>query len=364
MRLDYPLFFIILGLAVFGLAILASASIVISQNRFGLDNPTYFFSHQLLYAALPGVFLMILISKMDYRHWKKAAVFLLLGSLALLILVFIPPLGLGFRGAKRWINLGFFVFQPSEIAKLSFIIYLAAWLESRKEEVKNLWSGLIPFLVICGLVGVFLVLQPDVGTLGVLTIAAALVYFLAGGRLGHLFFVVLLGVAGLFLLIQFAPYRFDRFTVFLHPETDPKGIGYQINQAKLAVGSGGIFGLGYGQGLQKRNYLPEPISDSIFAIAAEELGLIGAASLVFLFLGFCWRGLKVAKKAPDDFGRLLAAGIVSLISVQAFINIAAILGLLPLTGIPLPFVSYGGTALLSLFAACGILLNISRFSDR
>ena len=358
MRLDYPLFFIILTLVVFGLAVLASASHVISQDKFG--ESYYFFSHQLLYSALPGVFLMILLSKLDYRHWKKAAVFLLLGSLALLILVFIPPLGLGFRGAKRWIDLGFFVFQPAEIAKLSFIIYLAAWLENRKEEVKNFWSGLVPFLVIVGLVGIFLVLQPDIGTLGVLTIAAALVYFLAGGRIGHLIFVIFLGIAGLFLLIQFAPYRLDRFTVFMHPETDPQGIGYQINQAKLAVGSGGVFGLGYGQGRQKHNYLPEPISDSIFAIAAEELGFIGAFSLIFLFLAFCWRGLKVAKKAPDDFGRLLAGGIVSLISVQALINIAAILVLLPLTGIPLPFVSYGGTALLSILAACGILLNISR----
>ncbi len=349
------LIFIILG---FGLMILASASTEISREHF--NKSYYYFFHQLIYGVGIGLVFFFLVQKIHYKFWKKWAVLILAISIIALILVFVPNLGFGYGGAKRWLSLGFLSLQPSELVKLGFIIYLAAWLEKRKTEIKIFSQSTLPFIIITVLIAVLIIAQPDIGTLVVIIITGLIIFFLAGAKIGHIFSIAMCGLAGLFALIKIAPYRMNRFLVFLNPEIDPQGIGYQIKQALLAIGSGGLFGVGLAHSRQKYNYLPSPASDSIFAIAAEELGFIGAAVLIILFLALALRGFKIAKKSPDRFARLLAAGIISWFMVQAFVNIGAITGLIPLTGITLPFISYGASSMIVSLIGAGILINISK----
>jgi cell division protein FtsW len=346
------------ALIVFGLVMISSAGIAISQQRFG--DPYYFFKHQLFYGVLPGLFLMYIVQKIDYHFWRKFAFIFFAFNLLLLVLIFIPGLGLNFQGASRWLKFGPFSFQPSEMLKLSLILYLAAWLESKKDLKTDFFEGLVPFLAILGIVGFLIIKQPDMGTLGIIIVIAMSIYFVSGARIYHIAAMAGFGILSFIALVKFESYRMNRLLVFLHPELDPQGIGYQINQALLAIGSGGIFGLGLGHSRQKFNYLPEPIGDSIFAIICEEIGLIGAAILIILFFLFALRGLKIAQNAPDTFGKLIAVGITSWIIFQALINISAIVGLIPLTGITLPFISYGGTSVVFSMVGVGILLNISK----
>jgi cell division protein FtsW len=357
-NIDKILLATVIALSVFGLIIISSASVVLSYNKFGHNY--YYLFHQFLYGFLPGIVLLFLLQKTDYRVFKKYALLLLISTIVLLLLVFIPNLGYEAGGANRWIAFGDFSFQPSEFAKLTFILYLAAWLEKKKKHLKNFSSGLLPFVAVVMVVSLLLIKQPDIGTLVVIIITATVIYFIAGARLSHILILAAGVIVGILALIKIAPYRLDRLMVFLHPELDPQGIGYQINQAILALGSGGILGLGLGHSRQKFNYLPEPIGDSIFAIAGEELGMIGLIIILVLFLIFALRGFKIASRAPDDFGKLVAVGITSWIIFQAFTNIAAITSLIPLTGIPLPFISYGGSSLIALMAGVGILLNVSK----
>jgi cell division protein FtsW len=346
------------ALIVFGLVMISSAGVAISQHRFG--DGYYFFKHQLFYGVLPGLFLMFIAQKIDYHFWRKTALFLFVANLVFLVLVFIPGVGLRFQGASRWITLGPFSFQPTEMLKLTMTLYLAAWLESKKDLKRDLFEGFIPFLAILGIVSFLIMKQPDMGTLGTIVVISMATFFLSGARTSHIAAMIGMGVLAFFALVKFESYRMSRLLVFLHPELDPRGIGYQINQALLAIGSGGIFGLGLGHSRQKFNYLPEPVGDSIFAIICEEIGLVGAAILIALFVVFAMRGLKIAKGAPDMFGRLIAVGITSWIVFQALINISAITGLIPLTGVTLPFISYGGTSLVFSMIGVGILLNISK----
>lgn len=350
----------IFALIVFGLIMIASAGIVYSNTRF--DDPYFFLKRQLFFGVLPGLVILFLTSKINYSFWRKVSVPLFILSVVCLILVFVPGFGAKIYGASRWLKLGSFSFQPSEMLKLSLVLYLAAWLESRREKVKDFFEGFAPFLVIMGIVSFLLIKQPDIGTLGAIVAIAIPMFFVSGANLIHLCIMGGSGVLLLMLLIKLEPYRMNRLLVFLHPEMDPRGIGYQINQAVLAIGSGGIFGVGLGKSLQKFNYLPEPVGDSIFAIIGEELGLVGAIALILLLLFLAGRGLRIARRAPDKFSQLAAAGIISWIVFQSFINIAAISGLIPLTGIPLPFISYGGTSMVFLMAGIGILLNISKHS--
>jgi len=231
-----------------------------------------------------------------------------------------------------------------------------------RAKTSDFFEGLVPFLALLSVVGFLIIKQPDTGTLGLIFLISLAIFFASGASIVHIFSLFAGGLFALFILIKMAPYRMQRFLVFMNPDHDPMGFGYQMTQALLAIGSGGIFGAGLGQSRQKFNYLPEPVTDSIFAVLGEELGLIGAMVVVGLFLFLAWRGVRIALRAPDEFGRLLAVGIVSWIVFQAFINISAITGLIPLTGIPLPFISYGGTSLAVLLAAVGILLNISKHS--
>jgi len=356
---DLFLLSILIILTVFGLIVLSSASAVIAFQNF--HNSYFFLRNQIINGLLPGLILFFIMLKIDYHQWKKWSFWLFAVTVLFLVLVFVPGLGQTYGGSTRWLNIFGFHFQPSEISKLTFLIYLASWLEKRGERgIRDLRLGFLPFLFIL-LIMMFLVLmQPDLGTMIIITLIGVVVYFVAGASYKHIGGLIFVGVFLLVLLILLAPYRMARLTAFLNPNVDPQGIGYHISQAKIAIGSGGILGMGLGQSRQKYNYLPEVTGDSIFAVLAEELGLLFSIVLVILFLIILIRGFKIARTSSDRYGQLIAAGITSWICFQAFINIAAMVALVPLTGIPLPFVSYGGTALSILLAASGLLLNISK----
>jgi len=360
---DYILISLVLFLIIFGILALSIASAFPSQEKF--NRPTYFLMHQLIFGLIPGSILGYIAFRIPIVLLKKWSMIFLIINLGAMLLVFFPVIGLSLGGAHRWINLGLFSLQPSEFLKITFILYLAAWISNRVETKKGRGKmGLVPFLLILGIISIFLILQPDISTLGTIAITAVLMYFLASTPIYHTILIFLIGVGGLSLLIKTSTYRFHRFITFLHPEIDPMGIGYQIKQALIAVGSGGIFGQGLGANLEKRSFLPHPMSDSIFAILAEETGFLGSFIIILLFLIFAWRGFYIGRKSEDKFSQLTALGITFWIVIQAFINIGAMLGILPLTGIPLPFFSYGGSALIAELIGIGILLNISQYSKK
>lgn len=345
-------------LVVLGLAILSSSAIVISYKNFG--NNYYFVFNQIFPGLIMGIAGFLIARKIPHQKLRNLALALLLVTIVLLIGVFIPHIGLNLKGAKRWIDFFGFSFQPAELLKITFVIYLAAWLEKRRDSIKSFIGGFVPFLVISGVIGLLLIAQPDIGTLGVILITALLMYFAAGSKISHVIIAILLGVASVIVLAKIEPYRLNRVVAFLNPDADPLGISYQINQAVIAIGSGGPWGVGFGQSRQKYNYLPEPVTDSIFAIGVEELGFIGAIVIIFLFLLFCHFGYRISKNASTEFGKLLGFGLTSWIVVQAIVNIAAISGVLPLTGVPLPFISYGGTSLAVALTSVGIISNIAK----
>lgn len=357
-RVDVILFLTTFGLVVFGLVMIASGGIARSLAVY--EEPYYFFNHQFIYGFLPGIVVWFFFQKIDYRLWQKWALPFFIVTVILLLVVLIPGMGTTFKGAQRWFNLGGLSFQPAELCKLALIMYLAAWLTGSRQKVHTSLNGFLGFIFILGLLGVLIMKQPDMGTMGIIAVIAFVMYFVSGARFIYLVTLIVGGLSAFWILVKTAPYRMQRLMAFLNPASDPQGIGYQINQALIALGSGGIKGIGLGHGRQKFSYLPEPVGDSIFAILGEELGLIGCTILIIMFLILAWRGFLVAKNAPDPFGRLLAAGITSWFVFQAFINIAAISAIIPLTGVPLPFISYGGSALIFALGAMGILLNISK----
>lgn len=357
---DVWLLLMIVALVLFGFMMVGSASSVIAE-RFRED-VFFFLKHQVFYGGLAGLGLFVIGYFVPYRHWRFLALPGLVISLLLLVAVYIPGIGLKYGDASRWVGLGDFTFQPTEITKLAFIIYLAALLERKGEDIRDFRKSVVPFVVITGIITVLIALQPDIGTLLSIAAIAGAMVFVAGFRLRHIAFLFASGLALFLLLASTASYRLSRLITYLHPELDPQGIGYQINQALLAVGTGGIWGLGFGRSRQKYQFLPEPAGDSIFAIIAEEMGLVRTMLLLAAFVCISWRGYAIARGAPDMFGRLIAAGITSWIVLQAFVNMGAILGITPLTGIPLPFISYGGSSLAILLFASGMLLNVSRYT--
>ena len=352
--------FLTLALVVFGLVVLSSAGVVEGQKKFG--SSYYYLTHQLLYGVLPGLVLFFILSHINYKVWKRLALPILIVAVGLLVLVFVPATGFGLKGAQRWLDFKFFTFQPSEFLKLGLVIYLAAWFSKREGHINDGPSAVVPFFLVLAFIGLLLLMQPDMGTLALVTIIAIGMYFFAGAKLSH--FLIMFLILGLLLgaLSLVAPYRFDRIKTFFNSSQDTQGTAYHINQALIGIGSGGIFGLGYGQSKQKFNYLPEPVGDSIFAVLVEELGFVGGIFLVSLFLLLALVMVGIAKNSSSQFGRLLILGITTWISAQAFINIASISGIIPLTGIPLPFVSFGSSSLLSLLSGLGIAVNISRYS--
>ncbi len=350
---------LVLILVFIGLVAIASAGVVVAQLKF--NDPYYYFKHQLFLGVIPGLIVMFVLSKINYHWWKKFSLFFLLAGLVLLLLVLISNYGLELKGARRWINFGFISFQPIELVKLFLIIYFAAWLSKKGKTIKKFSDSFVPFVFVLGAVSVLIALQPDIGSLGLVVLISLAMFFLAGGSLKHISLLVMVMFLVLLLLIKIEPYRMNRLLVFINPETDVRGVGWQVKQAAIAIGNGGIFGLGLGHSHQKFNYLPEVVGDSIFAIIAEELGLVGVTIILSLYLALVFRGFRLARRAPDRFAAYLILGISLWILLQALINIMAISGLMPLTGITLPFISYGSTSIISLLAGVGIVLNISRF---
>ncbi|MEK7506589.1 MAG: putative peptidoglycan glycosyltransferase FtsW [Patescibacteria group bacterium] len=344
-------------LTVFGLVMLSSAGVVEGQKKF--NSAYYFFNHQLFYGVLPGLILFFIASRMHYRLWRKLALPILILAIGLMVMVFIPQFGLTIKGARRWVDLGFITFQPAEFLKLAVVVYLAAWFGSRGSQAMSQPRALAPFLLVLAFVALLLILQPDIKTLALVTLIGVALYFFAGAKLSHILgLILLLGV--ILGTSSFAPYRFNRIRAYLNPTVDKQGVAYHINQALIGVGSGGLFGVGFGQSKQKINFLPEPVGDSIFAVIVEELGFVGGAAVLALFVLLILTLVGIARASRDQFGRLFTLGLAVWIFAQMFVNIGAILNLIPLTGIPLPFFSYGSSSLITLLAGLGVALNISK----
>lgn len=361
-RTDKLFFISVAVLVATGFLVFLSASMGL-WNRAGID-PTSIAIKQILIGLVGGIAVCNFTSRVDYKLWRKWSPLLFLGSILLTLLVFIPGVGLDHGGARRWILLGPLSFQPSEFLKISFIIYLAALLSKFRGGARSWTESLVPFAILSGIVGVVLVLQPDIDTFAVICFSGLAMLIVAGARWRHVALIILIGLIGIGALFYVKPYIKDRILTFLDPSRDPYRSGYQIQQSLIAIGSGGISGRGFGQSIQKFGSLPEPIGDSIFSVAAEEFGFIGATSLILLYIFFFLRGLKIASHAADSFGRLITVGIVILIVSQSFLNISAMLGLFPLSGIPLLFVSHGGTALFVTLAEIGIVFNVSKHGSR
>jgi len=361
-KADYVLLAYFGILLVFGLIMLASASSPLGFQRFG--DGYFFIKRQFLFGVFPGIVAFLFFSKFDYRKLKKLSAPIFLLSLVSLILVFIPGIGSNLNtGANSWLVIAGNSVQPAEFAKLALVIFMAATLANMGRDITDLKSGFLIALFVGMIPVVLIVLQPDVGTVSILFSILFGMLFVANAKVSHLGALAGAGVVALIILILIAPYRAARFTTFLHPELDPQGVGYHINQAFLAVGSGGVFGLGLGHSRQKFQYLPEVRADSIFAVIAEEMGLLFAGGLIVLLILISYRAFILAKNAPDRFGRYLISGIIIWFMVQSFFNIGAMVGLMPITGVPLPFISHGGTALMISMAAVGILINVSKSVD-
>lgn len=356
---DFILVIVILALLSLGLIMVYSASAVWADYRF--DDSFYFAKRQLIFAII-GLIAMFFIMNIDYWTWRSWSKVILITCFVLLITVLIPGIGNVRNGSRSWIGVGAFSIQPSEFMKLAMIIYLAKFLSENQKNITSFQKGLVPSLGLVFTAFALIMLQPDLGTGTVMVGTCLLMIFVSGARIAHFVGLGLLGLAGFVGLIASAPYRIKRITAFLDPWEDPLGSGFQTIQSLYAIGPGGLFGLGLGQSRQKFFYLPEPQTDFIFAILAEELGFIGGAFVLLLFALLLWRGIRTALSAPDLYGSFLAVGIISMVAFQVIINIGVVTNLIPVTGITLPFFSYGGSSLTLMLMAMGILLNISRYS--
>lgn len=353
---------VILILVGIGTAMFISASLGVLAKNEKVFYPVLF--SQLVLGLGLGFVGMYFTSRIDYKFWRKNSFYIYLGALGLTALVFVPALGLSHGGAERWISLGFVSFQPAEILKFAFVIYLAAWLSSVKEKVRHLKYGLLPFLIMLALAALVLLNQPDTKSFILITVTGIAMLFVAGVPIKQLLAFAFLGVGFFVLLVYFTPYLQARVKTFMDPSKDSLGSSYQIQQSLIAIGSGGIFGRGYGQSIQKFSYLPEAQGDSIFAVLGEELGFIGTVGVILLYVIFALRGFRIANHSPDIFSRLLTFGIVILITAQSFMHIASVIGVFPLTGVPLVFMSHGGTSLMVYLIAVGIVLMISRKTQK
>lgn len=355
---DWNLLITVAIIIVFGLAMLSSASGALAYSRFG--NAYYFIQHQLL-ATLIGIGLFIIFARQDYRNWRAISLYLLLASVLLLTLVFVPGLASAANSkARSWITIFGFSLQPAEFVKLSFLIYVSAWLETRGKIIADFNEGTLPFFLTYGVIAILMMLQPDFGTLAIITCSALIAYFIGGGNKKHIAIILGAGFMAIFLMTIMMPYQARRFKCYWDPLWSADKHCYQLNQSMIAIGSGGLWGRGFGASRQKLMYLPEVSGDSIFPVISEELGFIFSSVLVLLFLNLFYRGYKIAIGAPDHFGKVLAFGIVSWITLQAFINIGGMIDLMPMTGVPLPFISAGGSSIMAALAAIGVLTNISR----
>ncbi len=355
--LDKSMLILIIGLVVFGLVMVFSASAP-SASAFQ-SSPYFFIIRQGIFAVL-GIAVMLGISYMDYHHLGRFALPILGGALLLLLAVYIPGLGVELNGARRWINLGFTTLQPSEVVKIALIVFFAFSLSKVKDGIKNFWPELCIYLGILGLFAFLLLAEPHLSATLIIGATCVILLLIAGAKFMHFFWMAfpVVGIGVLYVMQN--PYQMERIMAFLDPFAYKSDEGFQVVNSLYAIGSGGIFGLGLGQSRQKYLYLPEPQNDFIFAIICEELGLIGALLVLFLFGCLIWKGYRTAIEAPDMFGTLLATGITTLVAIQTVLNVAVVTSSIPATGVALPFFSFGGTSLLILLASMGILLSISR----
>ena len=356
-RPDYMILFVTICLLIVGTVMIYSSSTIVAEQRYG--NSLYFLKRQLIYAVL-GVAALSVASRVPYQHWRKAAAAGMAISLMLLVLVFMPGLGVTINGARRWIKVAGFTFQVSEFVKIALVIFLAHFLvkkiEYGQQDIRKKFA--VPLLV-TALITALILMQPDFGTAVILVAVMMLLFYLAGIRLFYLICAAAAIIPAGVLLVIFESYRLKRIFAFLHPWEDPQGAGFHIIQSFLCFGSGGAFGVGLGNSVQKLYYLPEPHTDFIFSIIGEECGFVGVSLVLILFAVLIVRGFKIAFATNDTFGSLLAAGITTIIAMEVCINIAVVMGMLPTKGLVLPFVSYGGTSLVMSLAAVGVLLNIS-----
>jgi cell division protein FtsW len=351
---DYTILFVTLILVAFGIVMVYSASAILAADKF--KDSFYFLKKQALFAA-GGALLMAIAMKLNYHLWQKLAYPVLLISLALLVLVLVAGTKAG--GSTRWLYIGSLSFQPSELSKLALVVFLSYFLAKKGEKIRTFQFGFLPTILISGIMILLVIHQPDFGVAMFLGIMVMIMLFVGGTRLSYILTLVLSAIPVVYYLIVKVPYRAQRIMSYLNPWRDPQGVSFQLVQSFVALGAGGVFGSGLGQGKQKLYFLPAPHTDFIYSVVGEETGFIGAAIILGLYLVFSVRGIRVSLGAPDEFGTFLGMGITSLISLQAIINMAVVLGLLPTKGLTLPLVSYGGTSLVVSLVSVGILLNIS-----
>lgn len=357
-KTDKVFLYTVITLVVFGFFCFVSASLgVLAKNEAKFWS---IIMSQAIGLVLGGG-LMWWFSRIDYKVWRKNAFYLFIVSILLTLLVFIPSISLSHGGARRWISFGPLSFQPVELLKIAFVIYFAGWLSWVKGKAKQVKYGVLPLVAMLGIVAAILLQQPDTKSIILMFVASAGMLILSGVPWRYVGIAFGIGALMFGILALTKPYLFQRVTTFMNPSSDLQGSSYQLQQSLIAIGSGGTFGRGLGQSIQKFTYLPEPQGDSVFSVIGEEFGFFGTTIVVILYLIFGLRGLRIAYRAPDSFGRLMVAGIVIILVAQSFLNIASIIGLFPLTGVPLVFVSHGGTSLMIAMAAAGIVLNVSRY---
>lgn len=349
---------IVLILVFFGFAVFISASMgILAKDSAQFTSVTF---RQAFFGLILGLITCFVFSKINYKIFKRYSFFIFILSLISILLVFIPGLGMTINGAKRWISILGVSFQPIELLNLGFIIYFSAWLSYAKDRVEKFRYGLLPLSILLIISGIPLLLQPDTDSVIILGIVGIMMFIVAGGKVKHVLALLLIGIIGVGILAYTRPYVRDRLISFVNPAENSQTSGWQAQQSLIAVGSGGFFGRGFGQSIQKFKFLPESISDSIFAVAGEELGFMGCIIIIAVFVLFVFRAFRIAIRSPDSFGGLLVVGIVILIISRAFTNIASVLGVIPISGVPLAFFSQGGTAMLITLAEIGIILNISK----
>jgi cell division protein FtsW len=357
-RPDYLLLASTIALLVLGTLMVYSASFVVAHNEFNDD--AYFLVRQLLWIGA-GLIGMFLAARIDYRRWRALSLPIMFACIAMLVLVLIPGIGSSSYGAVRWIKLGPVQIQPSEIAKLAMTLYLADWLARRGPVVGQFLKGLLPFAIIVGIIALLVAVQPDLGTTAIIVALSACLFFVGGANLLHIALVGLVGtLTGAALVAHLSGYQLDRVRAFLDPWSDIQGFGWHTAQGLIALGSGGIFGSGLGNGFQKFYWIPNAHTDAIYAIIGEELGFVGCLGVLFLFVVLAWRGFLIAWRGQDAFARLFATGLTCMLTVQTLVNIAVVTNSLPYTGVTLPLVSFGGSSTVISLVAIGLLLNISR----
>jgi len=361
-KIDKIFLGIVFSLIIIGIIMFISASLGILNK-----NESKFYaviSNQLIFGLFGGLVTLYFGLRIPYKFWRQYSLIIFIISIIITTLVFVPGLGFAHGGSRRWINIFGISFQPVELLKIGFIVYFSAWLSWAKNRVKDFKFSLLPLIILLGIIAIILSKQPDTKSLILITGTGLVMLFVSGAQWKYILGMIVVSILAFIILAFTTPYLRSRVNTFLHPNINSSTSSYQIQQSLIAIGSGGVIGRGLGQSIQKFNYLPEPQGDSIFAVVGEEMGFIGSVLIILLYVAFAMRGYRIAHYAPDSFSKLFVIGTITLITAQSFMNIASIVGVFPLTGVPLVFMSHGGTALLLDIGLMGVILNISKFQKK